>query len=204
MKSFHGFIMSMFFRLLMEEALGEARKALLEGEVPVGAILADSHGVIVSKAHNQPISLHDPTAHAEILALRRAGPLCGNYRYEGAILVVTIEPCPMCMAAAIHARIACLVFGARDPKWGAAGSLYDFAKDNRLNHRIEVISGVMEEDCVKLMQDFFQTRRGKNQKNPERYRSGRNGVDSKSTCPVNSGARGFESHPLRQMKSAGR
>ena len=191
--------MSLSFRVLMEEALGEARKALLEGEVPVGAILADSNGLIVSKAHNQPIFLHDPTAHAEILALRRAGPVYGNYRFNGATLVVTLEPCPMCMVAAVHARISRLVFGSRDPKWGAAGSVYDLAHDNRLNHTIEVISGVMEGDCVKLMQDFFHARRERKRENPERYRSGRNGVDSKSTCPVNSGARGFESHPLRQM-----
>ena len=143
----------------MEEALEEARKALLDGEVPVGAVLADSNGLIVSKAHNQPILLHDPTAHAEILALRRAGSIYGNYRFNGATLVVTLEPCPMCMAAAVHARIARLVFGGRDPKWGAAGSVYDFACDNRLNHTIEVIPGVMEGDCVKLMQDFFQARR---------------------------------------------
>jgi tRNA(adenine34) deaminase len=149
------------FGVLMEEALGEARKALLEGEVPVGAILADPNGVIVSKAHNQPVFLHDPTAHAEILALRRAGPVYGNYRFDGATLVVTLEPCPMCMVAAVHARITRLVFGGRDPKWGAAGSVYDFVHDNRLNHTIEVVSGVMEADCVKLMQDFFQARRGK-------------------------------------------
>ena len=99
-------MMGAFFRFLMEEALEEARKALLDGEVPVGAVLADSNGLIVSKAHNQPILLHDPTAHAEILALRRAGSIYGNYRFNGATLVVTLEPCPMCMAAAVHARIA--------------------------------------------------------------------------------------------------
>ena len=111
--------------------------------------------------------------------------------------MVTIEPCPMCMGAAIHARIARLVFGASDPKWGAAGSLYNLAADDRLNHRIEVVPGIMEEECLKLMQDFFQIAE-REKKRVERYRSGRNGVDSKSTCPVKSGARGFESHPLRQ------
>jgi tRNA(adenine34) deaminase len=154
-------MMGAFFRFLMQEALEEAQKALLDGEVPVGAVLADSNGLIVAKAHNQPILLHDPTAHAEILTLRRAGTVYGNYRLNGATLVVTLEPCPMCMVAAVHARIARLVFGGRDPKWGAAGSVYDFACDNRLNHTIEVIPAVMERDCVKLMQDFFQARREK-------------------------------------------
>lgn len=153
--------MGIDFYLLMQEALAEAKKGFAKGEVPVGAVLVDPEGKFLAKAHNQPISLNDPTAHAEILALREAGSLCGNYRMEGATLVVTIEPCLMCMGAAVNARIAHLVFGAPDPKWGAAGSLYDVAKDGRLNHRIEVTSGIMEEECIQLMQDFFRSRRRK-------------------------------------------
>lgn len=147
------------FNLLMKEALNEALKGLQEGEVPVGAVLVDQAGKIVTRAHNQPIGRHDPTAHAEILALRAAGPVYGNYRIQGATLVVTVEPCPMCMGAALHARISRIAFGAFDPKWGAAGSLYDLAADPRLNHRIEVVSGVLLEECTKMMQDFFMARR---------------------------------------------
>ena len=146
--------------LLMQEALQEADKGFAEGEVPVGALIVDAGGDVIARAHNQPLSRNDPTAHAEILALRRAGSFCGNYRLEGATLAVTIEPCPMCMGAAIHARIARLVFGAPDPKWGAAGSLYNLAADDRLNHRIEVVRGIMEEECISLMKRFFQSRRG--------------------------------------------
>ena len=118
-------------------------------------------GTIVAKAHNQPIALNDPTAHAEILALRKAGLVLRNYRLNNTILVVTVEPCLMCMAAAINARIARLVFGADDPKGGAAGSLYNLASDNRLNHRIEITSGIMEKECRTLMQEFFRIRREK-------------------------------------------
>ena len=146
---------------LMKEALKEAEEGLTEGEVPVGAVLADLDGRIVAKAHNQPIALHDPTAHAEILALRKAGLILKNYRLSNTILVVTVEPCLMCMAAAINARIPRLAFGTSDPKGGAAGSLYNLASDNRLNHRIEIASGIMEEECRMLMQDFFRIRRKK-------------------------------------------
>lgn len=148
---------------LMRQALDEATKGLSEGEVPVGAVLANLDGNILSRAHNQPIALHDPSGHAEILALRRAGSVLKNYRLSDTILVVTIEPCLMCMAAAISARITRLVFGALDLKAGAAGSVYDIAGDERLNHRIDVISGVMEDECRILMQDFFRARREKGQ-----------------------------------------
>ena len=144
----------------MTQAIVEAEEAFSKGEVPVGAVLAGPDGQILARAHNQLISLNDPTAHAEILAMRRAGAACGNYRLSGCILVVTIEPCLMCMGAAIHARIARLVFGAFDPKTGAAGSLYDLGKDERLNHRVEVTSGIMENKCQTLMKRFFRTRRG--------------------------------------------
>jgi len=139
----------------------EAEKGLEMEEVPIGAVLAGPDGEIVAKAHNQPITLKDPTAHAEILALRDAGAYLNNYRLQDSTLVVTIEPCLMCMGAALNARISRLVFGAFDPKSGAAGSLYNLATDNRLNHRIEVISGVMEKECGRLLQDFFRVRRGK-------------------------------------------
>jgi len=145
--------------LLMKEALKEADKSFAEGEVPVGAVVADAGGLIIARAHNQPVSLNDPTAHAEILALRSAGSAYRNYRLEGFTLVVTMEPCPMCMGAAVHARVARLIFGASDPKWGAAGSLYNMAADSRLNHRVEVLPGVMEQECLRLMQDFFHSRR---------------------------------------------
>ena len=145
----------------MREALAEAKRGFTKGEVPIGAVLVDHDGKILAKAHNQPISLNDPTAHAEMLTLREGGSLCGNYRIEGATLVVTIEPCLMCMGAALNARISHLVFGAFDSKWGAAGSLYDIPKDARLNHKIEVTSRIMEEECIELMQDFFRSRRRK-------------------------------------------
>jgi tRNA(adenine34) deaminase len=147
------------FSPFMKEALLEAAKGFDKGEVPVGAVIVNPAGSIVARAHNQPISLNDPCAHAEILALRQAGIFYKNYRIEGAALVVTIEPCLMCIGAALHARVARLIFGALDPKWGAVGSLYNVPADLRLNHRIEVIPGVLAEECLKLLQDFFQMRR---------------------------------------------
>jgi tRNA(adenine34) deaminase len=146
---------------LMKQALSEAEKASSMGEVPVGAVLASPEGQIVAKACNQPIALGDPTAHAEILAIRKAGLFFRNYRLNNVTLVVTLEPCLMCMGAAIHARIARLVFGTVDPKAGAAVSLYNLSEDKRLNHRIEVVSGIMEEECRSLIQDFFRGRREK-------------------------------------------
>jgi len=145
----------------MRQALKEGENGFSEGEVPVGAVLVSPEGQIVAKAHNKSIGLKDPTAHAEILAMRDAGPFCQNYRLSDSLLVVTIEPCLMCMGAAINARIARLVFGAADPKSGAAGSLYNLATDKRLNHRIQIISGIMEEECRALMQSFFQDCRRK-------------------------------------------
>ena len=146
---------------LMKQALSEAEKGSSMGEVPVGAVLASPEGQIVAKAYNQPIALGDPTAHAEILAIRKAGLFFRNYRLNNTTLVVTLEPCLMCMGAAINARIARLVFGTVDPKAGAAVSLYNLAEDKRLNHRIEVVSGIMEEECRSLIQDFFRERRRK-------------------------------------------
>ena len=146
---------------LMAQAIQEAKKAYLEGEVPVGAVLVDSEGQILSRAHNQPIALRDPTAHAEILVIRKACEIVGNYRLNRCLLVSTIEPCLMCVGAAVHARVSVLAFGAHDVKGGAAGSLYNPAQDDRLNHRIEIVSGIMEEECRALMKDFFRARRGK-------------------------------------------
>ena len=144
---------------LMRQALKEAEEGFSAGEVPVGAVLADQDGRIIARAHNQPISLNDPTAHAEILVIRKAGLLYENYRLNNTLLVVTIEPCLMCMGAALNARIARLIFGAVDTKAGAAGSVYNLAADKRLNHMIEVTSGVMEAECRALMQSFFRVRR---------------------------------------------
>lgn len=147
--------------LLMGEALKEAYQGAAEGEVPVGAVVANPDGEIVARAHNQPIGMNDPTAHAEVLALRRAGAVCGNYRIAGSTLVVTVEPCLMCMGAALQARISRIVFGVLDPKAGAAGSLYDLAADPRLNHRIEIVSGIRARECQDVLQRFFRLRRGK-------------------------------------------
>ena len=145
----------------MKQALSEAEKGSSMGEVPVGAVLASPEGQIVAKAYNQPIALGDPTAHAEILAIRKEGLFFRNYRLNNTTLVVTLEPCLMCMGAAINARIARLVFGTVDPKAGAAVSLYNLAEDKRLNHRIEVVSGIMEEECRSVIKDFFRVRRRK-------------------------------------------
>ena len=146
---------------LMREALKEAEKGLAGSEVPVGAVIALADGRIIAEAHNQPIALNDPTAHAEVLAIRKAGLVLRNYRLNNTILAVTMEPCPMCMGAAINARISRVVFGATDPKWGAAGSLYNLASDGRLNHCIEITAGIMEQECRALVQDFFKVRREK-------------------------------------------
>ena len=143
----------------MEIAIDEARKAEQKSEVPVGAVLIDAGGNILAAVHNQTIHQCDPTAHAEMLALRQASHKIQNYRLLSTALYATVEPCVMCMGAIVHARISTLVFGAEDPKWGAAGSLYDLAHDTRLNHQLEVIGGVCEASCRKLMQEFFRKRR---------------------------------------------
>ena len=126
---------------LMGAAIAQARAASDEGEVPVGAVVA-VNGRVVAAAHNRPITLKDPTAHAEILAIRAAGAALSSYRLTGATIYVTLEPCTMCIGAMINARIVRLMFGARDPKAGAVGSVYDIGRDGRLNHRIEVYPGL--------------------------------------------------------------
>jgi tRNA(adenine34) deaminase len=144
---------------LMNLAINEAKKAADKAEVPIGAVLVSHTGDILTASHNQPITLNDPTAHAEILVLREAAQKVQNYRLLNTILYVTVEPCVMCMGAIVHARISQVVYGATDPKWGGAGSLYDLAADKRLNHRVEIIGGVCEDECRALMQDFFRSKR---------------------------------------------
>ena len=143
----------------MKLAIEEAKKAGQKAEVPVGAVLVAESGEILSLSHNQVITLADPTAHAEILALREAAQKVLNYRLLGTTLYVTIEPCIMCMGVIIHARVARVVFGANDLKWGASGSLYNFAEDVRLNHRPEIIQGVCQDECREMMQEFFRSKR---------------------------------------------
>ena len=143
----------------MKLAIEEAKKAGQKAEVPVGAVLVAESGDILSFTHNQVITLVDPTAHAEISALREAATKVLNYRLLNTTLYVTIEPCLMCMGAIVHARVARVVFGARDLKWGAVGSLYNFAEDTRLNHRPNIIQGVCEDECRELMQEFFRSKR---------------------------------------------
>ena len=144
----------------MAEALAEARRAEAENEVPVGAIaVADDR--IVGAGHNRPIGLSDPTAHAEILAIRAAASTLKTYRLNAVAIYVTLEPCVMCVGAMLNARIARVVYGARDDKAGALGSVYDIGRDGMLNHRFEVVGGVMESECAELMREFFRARRDK-------------------------------------------
>ncbi len=142
----------------MREALAEARQGRDCGEVPVGAVVVVGDD-IVGRAANAPIALADPTAHAEVLALRDAARKLGNYRLTGATLYATVEPCPMCCGAALHARVARVVFGARDPKAGAVESLYRLLDDARLNHRVMSEGGVLAEESAALLRQFFETRR---------------------------------------------
>jgi len=142
----------------MHRALELARRAEAEGEVPVGAVLATEH-MIIGEGWNRPIHEHDPTAHAEIRALRDAAGRMGNYRLPGTTLYVTLEPCVMCAGAIIHARVSRVVFGAADPKGGAAGSVFDVLGTDRLNHRVAVEGGLLDDECAALLRDFFRARR---------------------------------------------
>lgn len=142
----------------MRRALGLAEKAAGLGEVPVGAVVVRG-GEIIGSGHNSPLESHDPSAHAEIVALREAGHAAGNYRLAECELFVTLEPCAMCVGAMLHARIRRLVFGAYDDKAGAAGSVLDLTAERRLNHRIEVNGGLLEADCGDLLKRFFAARR---------------------------------------------
>ena len=142
----------------MMQALEQAKLAAQEGEVPVGAVLVQ-HGKVISKAFNRPISNHDPSAHAEMLALRSAAGEIENYRLPGSTLYVTLEPCVMCAGAMLHARVDRVVFGARDPKTGAAGSAVDIFSINQLNHQTTVDGGILESECGQVLRDFFKERR---------------------------------------------
>ena len=143
----------------MQRAFELAQRAEGEGEVPIGAVVVRD-GEIIGEGWNQPIGTHDPSAHAEIIALRDAGARMGNYRLPDSTLYVTLEPCPMCAGAIVHARVKRVVFAAQDPKGGAAGSVFDLLpSDQRFNHRTEVASGVMEQECSSLLRAFFQNRR---------------------------------------------
>jgi tRNA(adenine34) deaminase len=142
----------------MKIALEEAEEAYRRGEVPVGAVLV-REGNILARAHNSPIVKNDPSAHAEMLALRQAGEKIGNYRLAGAELYVTLEPCIMCAGAIVQARLERVIFGARDPKCGAAGSLYNILTDERLNHQVKVTEGILREECGEILSRFFQQKR---------------------------------------------
>lgn len=142
----------------MRAALALAARAAGEGEVPVGAVLVKD-GRVIAQGWNQPIGRHDPSAHAEMIALREAARKLGNYRLPGTTLYVTLEPCVMCAGAIIHARVSRLVFGASDPKAGAVNSVYDIISQPRLNHIVEWRGGVLEQECGAVLRDFFRARR---------------------------------------------
>jgi len=147
-------------RNFMALAIEEARKGGESGEVPVGAV-AVIDGQVVAHGHNQPIAMADPTAHAEILVLRDAARTAHSYRLEELAIYVTLEPCVMCIGAMVNARVARLVYGARDEKAGALGSVYDIGRDGMLNHRIEVTSGILAEECARTLREFFESVRGR-------------------------------------------
>ncbi|HHW27372.1 MAG TPA: tRNA adenosine(34) deaminase TadA [Firmicutes bacterium] len=144
----------------MELAIAEAKKAARLGEVPVGAVII-KEGKVIGRGRNLKETFNDPTAHAEIVAIRQAAEHEGSWRILNATMYVTLEPCPMCAGAIVMARIPELVIGARDPKTGAVGSLMDIARDERLNHRVSVVTGVLEEECAFLLEDFFRKLRAR-------------------------------------------
>ena len=143
----------------MRAALAQARTATATGDVPVGAVVLDAEGTVVGDGRNAREALADPTAHAEILALQAAAGVLGSWRLDGCTLVVTLEPCAMCAGAAVLARVARVVYGAADPKTGAVGSLWDLVRDRRLNHRPEVVGGVLADECGIVLREFFATHR---------------------------------------------
>jgi tRNA(adenine34) deaminase len=142
----------------MREALSLALEAAAAGEVPVGAVVVKD-GAVVGRGYNRPISARDPTAHAEVIALRKAAEEIGNYRLADCSLYVTLEPCAMCAGAIMHARIGHVIYGAADPKSGACGSVVNLFAENRLNHHAMVLGGVLAEEATRLLQDFFAARR---------------------------------------------
>ena len=146
----------------MAQALALAERARDEdNEIPVGALLVDAQGNLVTEGWNRNIAEHDPSAHAEIVAMRRAGVAIGNHRLVGCTLYVTLEPCAMCAMAMVHARVARVVYGASDPKTGAAGSVFDLLSDPRHNHRVEVVGGVLGEQASAMLTNYFRAKRGK-------------------------------------------
>ncbi|MDI1253421.1 tRNA adenosine(34) deaminase TadA [Thermomonas sp.] len=146
----------------MHQALALAERAQREdNEIPVGALVVDADGELIGEGWNRNIADHDPSAHAEIVAMRRAGHSLGNHRLVGCTLYVTLEPCAMCAMAAVHARIARVVFGAFDPKTGAAGSVFDLLSDARHNHRVEVVGGVLGDQAGAMLTAYFRAKRGK-------------------------------------------
>lgn len=144
---------------MMQEAMAEARAAEAAGEVPVGAIIVSAAGDVIARGANRVLRDSDPTAHAEIVALRSAGAALGNYRLLGCTLYSTLEPCSMCAGAILHARIARLVYAAADPKAGACGSVIAVINHPALNHRVELVDGVLAEECGKMLTDFFRAKR---------------------------------------------
>ena len=144
----------------MKMALKEAESAARSGEVPVGAILVKGNRVLAEN-HNQCIKQNDPTAHAEVLVLRKAGEVLGNYRLNDTVMYVTTEPCPMCLSAMIHARISRLVFGTLEPKFGAVKSRFSLLEQNGLNHQVEVTGGILKKECAEILKSFFRKRRTK-------------------------------------------
>ncbi len=145
-------------RQFMQQALDQAKLAAMAGEVPVGAVLVRD-GKIISRGFNQPISNSDPSAHAEMMALRAAAHIESNYRLPGTTLYVTLEPCIMCAGAMLHARVERLVFGATDPKTGAAGSVLNVFSEKQINHQTQVEGGIMDDECSQVLRDFFKGRR---------------------------------------------
>jgi len=150
----------------MRAALHEAARARTAGEVPIGAVVV-LDGVVIGSGYNHPIGAHDPTAHAEVVALRAAAARAGNYRLTGATLYVTVEPCLMCVGAMIHARIATVVYGTTEPKAGAIVSMTRATELAGLNHRLEAVGGVLEDECRALIQEFFKERRPSTARSPE-------------------------------------
>lgn len=149
---------------MMRLALEQARLAGEAGEVPIGAVIVGPGGAIVGTGQNRRERDEDPTAHAEVVALRSAGATLGTWRLEGCVMAVTLEPCPMCAGALVNARLARVVYGPTDPKAGAAGTLMNLCGDGRLNHRVEVVPGVLAEECAKLLRAFFRAQRAAGKK----------------------------------------
>ena len=148
------------FESWMQQALIEARAAGKRGEIPIGAVVVDPTGVVLSAAGNRREADHDPTAHAEVLALREAARQLGDWRLSGCTLVVTVEPCPMCAGASVLSRVSTLVLGAWNDDYGAAGSRWDLVRDRRLNHQVEVVGGIRAEECSALLKEFMADQRG--------------------------------------------